>query len=78
MTADLIAFGIPLGVLAACAVLIVVLPAEPGRAGLNDHVSMPDGAQYPAGNPCGCELVWRPCVIHDPGWAAEMERRVRQ
>ncbi len=77
MTAALIAAAIPLGVLAACAVLILVLPVKPGRAGLNDRAPMPDGAQYPAGNPCGCELAWRPCVIHDPAWPAEMERMVR-
>ncbi len=46
---------------------------------LNGHVPMPDGPG-PLAAPwarCGCELVWRPCVIHDPAWPAEMERMVR-
>ncbi len=46
---------------------------------LNGHVPMPDGPD-PLAAPwarCGCELVWRPCVIHDPAWPAEMERMVR-
>ncbi len=46
---------------------------------LNPHVPMPDGPD-PLAAPwgrCGCELVWRPCVIHDPAWPAEMERMVR-
>jgi hypothetical protein len=40
---------------------------------LNPHVPMPDGLTTPHGQ-CGCELVWRPCTIHDPGWLSEMER----
>ncbi len=46
---------------------------------LNPHVPMPPGAglAVPHGQ-CGCELVWRPCQVHDPGWPERMERMVRQ
>jgi hypothetical protein len=46
---------------------------------LNRRVPMPPGPD-PLAAPwgrCGCELVWRPCQIHDPGWLAEMERMTR-
>jgi hypothetical protein len=40
---------------------------------------MPPGAglAVPHGQ-CGCELVWRPCQVHDPGFWAERERMVQQ
>ncbi len=69
-----------LGAIAGLPWLIFGPPRQPRREpGLNDHAPMPDGPD-PLAAPwtrCGCELVWRPCVIHDPAWPAEMERMVR-
>jgi hypothetical protein len=44
---------------------------------LNGHVPMPPDLTTPWGR-CGCELVWRPCQVHDPGFWAERERMVQQ
>jgi hypothetical protein len=52
-------------------------PRPRREPGLNPHVPMPQDVAAPWGQ-CGCELVWRPCAIHDPGWPAKMERLVRE
>jgi hypothetical protein len=44
---------------------------------LNGHVPMPAGLTTPHGR-CGCELVWRPCQVHDPAWPAAMAERMAE
>ena len=76
--------GACLGAIAGPLLWLIFAPPRPPRPRreyppLNGRVPMPDGPD-PLAAPwarCGCELVWRPCVVHDPAWPAEMERMVR-